>query len=75
MTDSDAVTTKQKESIATAEALAAARESRNLSQVDISPNLPPSSAWTAAAPAASGSNGGGRATPSRSMRVITEAPS
>ncbi len=39
MTDSDAVTTKQKESIATAEALAAARESRNLSQVDISQRI------------------------------------
>jgi len=39
VTDSDAVTTKQKESIATAEALAAARESRNLSQVDISQRI------------------------------------
>src|SRR3954447_7692793 len=38
--------------------------------VDISPNFPPMSSWTAAAPAGSGSDGGGISTPSRSMRLI-----
>src|SRR3954454_22711505 len=39
--------------------------------VDISPKRPPMSSWTAAAPAGSGSVGGGSSTPSRSMRRIT----
>ncbi len=38
--------------------------------VDISPNRPPISSWTAAAPSGSGSLGGGSSTPSRSMRWI-----
>src|SRR5215203_5302114 len=42
-------------------------------KVDISPNLPPMSSWTAAAPFGSGSDGGGSSTPRRSMRWITRA--
>ena len=39
-------------------------------KVDISPNLPPSSSWTAAAPTGSGSDGGGSSVCSRSTRRI-----
>src|SRR4051812_37829470 len=42
--------------------------------VDISPNLPPMSSCTAAAPLGSGSDGGGSSTPSRSMRWIMRGP-
>src|SRR5215211_6323693 len=42
--------------------------------VDISPNLPPMSSWTAAAPLGSGSVGGGSSTPRRSMRWIMWGP-
>src|SRR5215204_3158111 len=40
-------------------------------KVDISPNLPPISSWTIAAPAGSGSDGGGSSVWSRSIRRIT----
>src|SRR4051794_12043121 len=43
--------------------------------VDISPNFPPMSSCTAAAPLGSGSVGGGSSTPSRSMRWIMWGPS
>src|SRR6185436_16167129 len=43
--------------------------------VDISPNLPPRSSCTAAAPTGSGSDGGGSSVSSRSMRMIIVSPS
>src|SRR3954469_19159618 len=43
-------------------------------KVDISPNLPPISSWTTAAPAGSGVEGGGSSIWSRSMRRIMGVP-
>src|SRR4051812_1127633 len=43
-------------------------------KVDSSPNLPPISSWTTAAPAGSGVDGGGSSIWSRSMRRITAGP-
>src|SRR4051812_24109124 len=43
-------------------------------KVDISPNLPPSSSWTTAAPAGSGLEGGGSSVWMRSMRKIMVVP-
>src|SRR3954447_20235265 len=43
-------------------------------KVDISPNLPPSSSWTTAAPAGSGLEGGGSSVWMRSMRRIMVVP-